>query len=196
MTPSRVRVLIAHSEPLLSAGLESALRCQAEMEIVTATDAFQSYFDVALADCDTGVQLARAGCTGNHRVVIVTSDESEISIRRALEAGVRGYLLLDATPESVVQTVRRVMNGGTVFDPKAATRMLESLGHSQITKRELDVLRLLTVGLSDKAIARHLGIGVQTSKSHVRRILAKLEAGSRTQAAAIAQRRGLVPAPY
>jgi DNA-binding NarL/FixJ family response regulator len=151
-----------------------------------------------LADCEMGIRLARSRDTNERttaHIVIVTDDESEASIRRAMEVGVRGYLLLGATPASIVEAIHCVTRGGTALDPVVASKMLDSLSGVPITSRELQVLGLLMAGLSDKAIAHRLGIRPGTAKCHVKRLLEKLNARSRTEAVAIAQRRGLVRAP-
>jgi DNA-binding NarL/FixJ family response regulator len=199
---SKLKVLIAHGEPLVAAGLQYALKSHDEFEVamsparsekLTSDAVPPNAIDVVLADCDTGVHLARSARATGYRILIVTQDESEASIRRAMEAGVRGYLLLGSTLEAVVQAVRCVVRGGTALDPVAATKMLDSLNGNPITKRELEVLSLLMLGLPDKVIAHRLGISVGTSKCHVKQLLTKLDADTRTEAVAIAQRRGLVP---
>ena len=123
----------------------------------------------------------------------MTNDESEVGIRGAMEAGARGYILLSSTLECVVQAVRRVGRGGTAIDPRVVAKMLDSLNGNKLTEREIEVLRLIMLGQTNKAIAEQLGIAVGTAKCHVKQLMAKLNARSRTEAASIAQRRGLVP---
>jgi DNA-binding NarL/FixJ family response regulator len=201
----KLQVLVAHNDPLLTAGLEAMLvrdddfivsASASSLADMTSVDAHQP-IDVILTDCKTGIRLARSSRLGRQaatcpRIVIVTQDESEVSIRRALEAGVRGYLLLGATRDSVVQAVRCAARGGIALDPIVATRMADSLKGDSITHREQDVLGLIMLGLPNKVIASRLGISVGTAKCHVKSLFAKLEANTRTEAAAIAQRRGLV----
>ena len=195
-TGTETAVLVAHREPLIRAGLESALGKCSDLDVHCASEeqALQANDQKAIvADCEAGIRLALAGREAGPPVLIVTTDDSEVSIRRAIAAGVRGYLLPGSTLESVVQAVRSVARGGTAIDPVVAAKMLQSLNGETLTCRELEVLRLLMEGLGNKVIAQELGIALGTAKSHVKNLLAKLNATSRTEVVAIAQRRGLLP---
>ena len=200
--PLRTRVLVAHVNVLVAAGLEAALRAEPDFEVVCCdggrtsempSAACMDAVDVMITGCETGLEWVRA-CPGSCRVLIVTEDESETSIRRAVERGVAGYLLLTSSRESVIRAVRRVHNGATELDPVVTAKMVASLTRPVLSPREIEVLRLVMMGLSDKAIARRLARSVGTAKSHVKAILSKLDAASRTEAVAVAHRRGLVPA--
>jgi DNA-binding NarL/FixJ family response regulator len=146
---------------------------------------------VAVTDSEEGMRLA-AQCGRGCRVLILTDDESEVSIRRAVELGVSGYLPLSSSVESVVHAVRCIHNGGTAMAPTAIAKMTMSLQSRDLTRREVDVLRLIMQGLPDKIMAQRLSRSVETVKSHVRSILVKLKASSRVEAVAIARSRGLV----
>jgi DNA-binding NarL/FixJ family response regulator len=182
--------LITHSEPVVHAGLEAILSGHRDIEV--SEQPHNPMADVVLADCEAGMRLALGGPALTLRVVIVTSDDREVSIRRALTGGVSGYLLLSTPPETIPQAIRAVFRGESAIDPRALTKIIASLTAASLTNRELEVLRLLTHGLRDKSIAEILGITTGTVKSHVKCVLAKLSASSRTQAAMIAQRRGLI----
>ena len=198
----KLKILIAHSELLVAAGLHATLMRHEDLDVtmalapLDADSAPYDHADVILADCETGIHIARSmqssGQQTGPRVVIVTQDEREISIRRAIEGGVRGYLFLGTTPALIVQAVRNAARGGTVMDPIAASKMIDSLNGDTITRRELEVLSLVMLGSPNKIIASRLGIAVGTVKCHVKRLLAKLDARSRAEAAAIARQRGLV----
>lgn len=196
---ARIRVLIAHGEPLVRAGLQLAIQACSDLEIRAICDgsladcAGLDAIDIVLTDCDCGMKLAQRGRTSAPRILIVTNDASESSIRGAMDAGAKGYLLLGSTLESVAQAVRCVVRGGVAIDPVAATRMLESLNGESLTQRELQVVCLLMQGSSNKSIARELGISEGTAKTHLKSIMSKLNARSRTQAVTVAQRRGIVP---
>jgi DNA-binding NarL/FixJ family response regulator len=193
MSSTKLNVLIAHGEPLIQLGLESAIgRCE-DLHLQTNAEQDQTSFDVAISDLDSGIALARSTQGHSGCVLIVTSDDSEVGIRSAVEAGVRGYLPAGSTPESVIQAVRRVAWGGTAIDPRALAKMMDSLKGDRLTDREIDVLRLIVLGRPNKVVANELGISVGTVKSHMKQLMAKLNARSRTEAASIAQRRGLVP---
>ncbi|MEY2457681.1 MAG: hypothetical protein QOK06_2806, partial [Acidimicrobiaceae bacterium] len=126
------------------------------------------------------------------RVLILTDDDSEVSIRTAVELGISGYLPLSSRVESVVHAVRCIHNGGTAMAPNIMTKMAMSLRSRGLTRREVEVLRLIMQGLPDKAIARLLERSFETARSHVKAILMKLDASSRVEAVAIARRRGLL----
>ena len=200
MTDSKIAVMIRHRVPIVSAGLEAALRAQPGFEIIppgepqfpTSDGTFPNSV-ILIADGDTGVRVARSVRRGGC-VLIVTEDESEASVRFALEAGVRGYLLLSSPLDVMRKAVQCVHDGGTVIDPIVATRMVDSFAGRALTGRELDVLALLMLGLGDKAIASRLDICLGTVKTHMKSLRAKLDAATRTEAVVIAQRRGLVRA--
>jgi DNA-binding NarL/FixJ family response regulator len=109
-----------------------------------------------------------------------------------MEAGVSGYLLVTSPLDMLLRAVRTVIDGGTALDPIVATKMRDSLKGPKLTVRELEVLQLLTEGLSDKEIARRLARSTGTVKTHVKSVLTKLNTARRTEAVAVAQRRGLL----
>ena len=197
----KIRVMVAHGNPLVSAGLEVAFKAQEDFEVIScdpgaqcavAAESRLEAVSVAVTDCEIGLRLVASATSRKCRVLIITEDESEASIRRAVELGAGGYLLLTSSLESVVRGVRTVHDGGTPLDPLVTTKMVASLSGPPLTRRELDVLRLMMLGLSDKGIAKRLARSVGTAKTHVKAILAKLDCASRTAAVAVARRRGLV----
>ena len=196
----KIHVLIAHANPLVSAGLEAAFAAREEFQVVASRAPVAALDDasarasmsVAVTDCAAGVGLLGMERERRCRVLILTDDESEVSIRRAVELGVRGYLPLSTRLESVLRAVRCIHSGGTAIAPIVMAKMAVSLRSRPLTSREVEVLRLIMQGLPDKAIARRLQRSVGTAKSHVKAILTKLEASSRVQAIAVARRRGLI----
>jgi two-component system NarL family response regulator len=124
--------------------------------------------------------------------VIFTEDDSEVSIRLAVERGVSGYLLLASDCEAIVNAVRSAYKGGAALDPIVAAKIVASLAAPVLSFRETEVLGYIMAGLSDKTIARRLKRSVGTVKSHVKSVLAKLDVKNRSEAAAVARRRGLV----
>jgi DNA-binding NarL/FixJ family response regulator len=190
-----IDVLIAHTNPLVAAGLSAALKAQPDFRIVECCApgevARVPCASIAVTDCESGMRLA-AQFRDRCRVLILTDDESEVSIRRAVELGIGGYLPLSSCVDSVVRAVRCIHNGGTAIAPSVMTKMATSLRSRPLTEREIEVLRLIMQGLPDKAIARRLERSVGTAKSHVKAILTKLDASSRVEAVAVARRRGLV----
>jgi two-component system NarL family response regulator len=190
-----------HSDPLLCAGLVAALRAQTDFEVlVDRVDAGNSRIDVVIADYLSAMLLAHsderdAGAMPGSRILAVTGRDRETDIRRAIEAGVHGYLLLGGPLSELVEAATAVAAGSRYLSRSVAQRMADSLSRAALTAREVDVLQLVVAGESNKAIARHLCIEIGTVKSHLSAIMAKLGASSRTQAAGIASTRGLVEEP-
>ena len=196
LNDDRIHVLIAHANPLVAAGLGAAFGTQQDFHIVGCRETDDvSPVDaatVAVTDYEGGTQRLAAHRAGSCQVLILTDDDSEVSIRRAVELGVGGYLPLSSGVESVVHAVRCIHNGGTAIAPNVIAKMAMSLQSRGLTQREVEVLRLVMQGLQDKAIARRLERSVETVRSHVKAILMKLEASGRVEAVAIARRRGLL----
>ena len=115
-----------------------------------------------------------------------------MDIRRAIEAGVHGYILLGGPLAELIEGATTLARGLRYLSRSVAQRMADSLTHTPLTSREIQVLSLVAVGESNKAIARELRIEMGTVKSHMTSIMSKLGATSRTQAAGIAATRGLV----
>jgi len=151
---------------------------------------------VLVADYDAGLAaVARPGEGGARRrppVLILTARDSEAEIRGALEAGVRGYLLNGCAVDELIAAVRAVHRGARHLSELAAQRVADSVARTPLTARETDVLRLMARGYANKIIAAQLGIAVGTVKAHVKAVLAKLDAASRTEAGFVAEERGLL----
>lgn len=125
---------------------------------------------------------------------MVTSLTGEHQIRQAVMAGVAGYVVQGGTLDTYVDAVRALGQGMRYVCRRASQELMESVSQATLTTREREVLCPLVRGLANKAIARELGISVGTVKVHVRAILDKLQASSRTQAASVAVQRGLIEA--
>jgi two-component system NarL family response regulator len=126
------------------------------------------------------------------RVVIVSGSDGEEHVYRALHAGARAYLLKDAPEAQLAECQHAVVAGRRYVPPDVATRLASRLDNDALTGRELDVLRFLAQGLSNKLIARAAGIAPGTVKYHVKNIMAKLDASCRTEVLREAVRRGIV----
>jgi DNA-binding NarL/FixJ family response regulator len=197
-----IRVLISHSDPLVSAGLEAVLQKRRDVKVVFPRfgsefaheiDGESAEADVVIADYESALRLSETSRESRGRLVILTHSDSEAQICRALERGARGYLLLGCSPEDLVEGIRSVYQGGVAFGPQVARRIAENMTQQALTAREESVLRQLMLGLSNKRIAVQFTLTEGTVKAHVKSILAKLNAASRTEAIAIAHRRGLLP---
>lgn len=203
---SPIRVLIAEDHFVTRIGISTLLGSEPGFEVVaeaeTGTAAVALFRerapDVAVVDLRlpdmTGVDVTRAMCEADEdaRVLILSSTDGSESVYRALQAGARTYLLKDAKGSTLIQAVRDVAAGLRVLPPEIARRLAERLPHSDLSPRELDVLRLLADGKSNKRIADALGIAEGTIRTHVSNILAKMGADDRTQAATEALRRGIL----
>jgi two-component system NarL family response regulator len=197
---SKTKVLIAHGDPLVAAGLAVSLHKQHDFEayvwpassLSSATAGDLPRPDVVVADYDSGMRLIASAGAESHRVVILTHSDGEAMIRDALEQGARGYLLLGCSLRELFDGLRSVRAGGLAIGPLVAARVAECMTQRALTRREGDILRLMMIGRSNKHIAIALNVAIGTVKTHVKSILDKLDATSRTQAAAIAQRRGIL----
>jgi DNA-binding NarL/FixJ family response regulator len=198
--PCVISVLVAHCDPLIAAGLAAVLRKRRDFEAIVCSPAATSQgmanhlslADVVVADYDYGLQLIESAGTGSHRVIILTHRSSEAKICHALEQGARGYVLLGGSLKNLFDDLRSVHAGGVAVGPLVVSRMADWMTQQALTLREEEILRQIMLGLSNKEIARQLTLATGTVKSHVKAILQKLAARSRTEAAAIAQRRGIL----
>jgi DNA-binding NarL/FixJ family response regulator len=151
-----------------------------------------SLADVVVADYDYGLRLIESAGAGSDRVMILTHSSSEAKVCRALEQGVRGYVLLGGSLQNLIDGLRSIHTGGVAVGPLVVSRMADWMKQRALTLREEDILRQMMLGLSNKGIARTLTLALGTVKTHVKAILGKLDAASRTEAVAIAQRRGIL----
>ena len=189
----KIKVLIVHSDPLIAAGLEATLGRMREFEMVVGGIGVRlPAAEVVVTDYDSGLRLIAAGSPLSRRVMILTHSDSEAKICHALEQGARGYLLLGCSLQELAAGLRSVYLGGIALGPLAATRIADRMKQQALTRREGDILRHMMLGMSNKAIASKLTLAVGTVKTHVKSVLEKLEASSRTQAVSIAQRRGIL----
>jgi DNA-binding NarL/FixJ family response regulator len=192
-------VLIDHAEPLLATGALHALAGLPGIEgRWVDPDTPEPRADVVITDYRTGLRRAAEAANApprRPRVVVVTAHDREHEVRQALQAGVHGYLLTSCTTAELVQCVRAVGSGSRHLCVPVARRMAESLTREPLTAREVDVLRLLVRGQGNKTIAQHLDIAVGTVKAHVKSIMGKLDACSRTHAVSVAASRGLIEEP-
>jgi DNA-binding NarL/FixJ family response regulator len=197
----RSTIFAMHPDAILCAGLAAALRQQSEFDVfVHGIDDVPSdvRIDVVVADYGTAMLLTHDAdrralrLPDDVRILSLTSNDREADIRRAIEAGVYGYLLAGGPLHELIEAVRAVAGGMRYMSMSVAQRMADSLTRAALTSREAEVLALVVTGQANKVIARRLSISLGTVKSHVSAIMAKLGAASRTEAARIAAARGLV----
>jgi NarL family two-component system response regulator LiaR len=127
------------------------------------------------------------------KVLIFTAYSERALLQRGLESGARGYILKEAPHETLLRAIEKVAGGETFVDPALMSALTKSRdGNDVLTAREREILQLLADGMSNADVAQQLFISQETVKSHVRHILTKLEADTRTQAVAIALRDAMI----
>jgi two-component system NarL family response regulator len=200
--PGLSKILTLHPDPLVRAGIIASLSQHAAFEVLEevpdAAGLEEPPIAVLIADYQQAIRLsdpavrAARRSLATARILVLTSNDRETDIRRAIEAGIHGYLLLGGPLSELIESVTALAHGGRYLGRSVAQRMADSLARVSLTSREIEVLQLVVGGECNKAIARRLRIEVGTVKSHMNAILGKLNATSRTQAAAIAVTQGLV----
>jgi len=201
-----VRVLIADDHPIVREGLCSLVSRQADMKVVaeaaTGREAVDLCVrhkpDVALIDLRmpevSGVEAIGIlrDRVPNVRAIVLTTFNGNEDIYRSLRAGAKAYLLKDAPRDELLNCIRSVDEGKTWISPLAAANLAARLNEEALTPRELQVLRLVAAGKSNKEVAAALFVTEGTVKVHVNRILKKLNVSGRTEAIAQAVKRGIV----
>ena len=125
-------------------------------------------------------------------MVIFTADGGARLLTESLKAGVRGYVRKDSPPEDLVRAIRAAQAGEFYVDPSLSSTIVLEEGDRTLSARQREILQMLANGLQTEAVARQLGLSTETVRTHTKRILAKLEASTRTQAVAIGLRYGLI----
>jgi DNA-binding NarL/FixJ family response regulator len=205
-SPPFIRVLCVDDHPLVRKGIASILANEADMELVgeagngrEAVELFkQSHPDVTLMDLRMpdmdGVQATRAirNEFPEAKIIALTSYDGDQDIYRALEAGVRGYMLKEMVHTDVIRAIRTVYSGKRLMPHEVAERLSEYFPQVALTPREVEVLGYVARGLANKEIAEKLGTASGTIKMHIQNILEKLGAADRTHAVTIAIQRGIL----
>jgi DNA-binding NarL/FixJ family response regulator len=203
---ARIRVFSVDDHPLLREGIAAIINSQPDMVLEAAVDtgkeAIQKYRelqpDVTLMDLRlpdlSGIDamIAIRAEFPNARIIVLTTFEGDVEIQRALEAGARAYMLKSMPPRDIIDVIRQVHAGKKRVPPEVAAQLAEHLSDEALTGREIDVLRHVAGGNRNRDIARLLFISEETVKVHIKHIMEKLGANDRTQAIAIAVRRGII----
>ncbi|WP_226086360.1 response regulator [Mesobacillus sp. S13] len=210
-----IRILIADDHHVVRRGLVFFLKTQKDLEIIGEAENGRKavemakelkpdiiLMDLAMPEMD-GIEATKVikAEDPSIKIMILTSFSDQDHVIPALEAGASGFQLKDIQPDELVSSIKKMVNGESQLHPKATSHLLANLSHSsnptkklldELTKRELDVLKEIAKGKSNKEIAASLYITEKTVKTHVSNLLAKLELADRTQAALFAVKNGLV----
>lgn len=202
---SNIRVVCADDHPLVRKGLAAIIAQEADLELVAeanngreAVELYRKHrpdvmlMDLRMPELDgiTATRLILAA-DPQAKIIALTSYDGDQDLFQALEAGVRGYLLKETLHAEIIQAIRNVQAGKKLIPSDMAPRDEPPL-RSALTPREIEVLKHVAQGLSNKEIGTLLGTAAGTVKIHVQNILEKLQAADRTQAVTIALRRGIV----
>ena len=207
-----ISVLIVDDHPVVRRGLRTFLELHADVRVVAeASNGIDGVslaeelepdvvlMDLMLPDLD-GIEATRRirSVSPSTSVIVLTSFADDDKVFPAIKAGATAYLLKDAEPQQLVEAIRLASRGEPLLHPKIAARLMQEVAGGgerdaveDLTARELQVLRLLAQGLTNKLIAEELVVSEKTVKTHVSNILAKLHLSHRTEAALYAVRHGL-----
>ena len=203
---TRIRVLTVDDHPLLREGISTLINSQPDMCIVgeasSGTEALERFrqlrpditlMDVRLPDkngIDALVSIRSE--FPNARVIMLTTSEGDVEIQRALAAGAQGYILKSMPPKDLVEAVRTVHAGRKRIPAAIAAHLAEHYADEDLTAREIEVLQQIAGGNRNRDIGDRLFISEETVKVHIKHIMEKLGASDRTQAVAIALKRGII----
>lgn len=204
-----IKVLIVDDHPVVRLGLRTMLESEHNISVTglaaSAKEAMAEVQrlqpDVVLTDLrmpevegvEAIVELRRIHA--NLRILVLTNHQEDEYIFRAFQAGAMGYLLKSTPQEEIVQAVEMVHQNKRYVPPNIAERLLKTITREELSQRELEVLKLVASGLTNKEIAQRLFISAKTARNHVASCLVKLGVNDRTDAATTAVRRGLIRLP-
>jgi DNA-binding NarL/FixJ family response regulator len=203
---SPIRVLSVDDHALLRVGIATLLSSESDIELVAeasngyeAIDQFRLHRpDVTLMDLQmpvlTGIEAVIDICAEfpNARIIVLTTFDGDVQALRALQAGARGYLLKRQVYRELPDAIRAVHAGKKRIPPDIAVALVDHMTDEGLTQREIDVLRLIADGNSNKEIATHLSLSEETIKNHVTNILSKLGVNNRSHAVTIGLKRGIL----
>ena len=206
MAVNRIKVLTVDDHPLLREGIAAVLQAEEDIELVAEAangkQAIESFRlnrpDVTLMDLQmpgmNGVEaiLAIRQHCPNARFIVLTTYQGDAQALRAIKAGAAGYLLKSMLRKDLLDTIRAVHAGKRRIPPEIAAELAEHVTDDPLSEREIQVLRHVALGMSNKIIGGELSVSEATVKAHMKSILSKLGANDRTHAVTIAMKRGFI----
>jgi DNA-binding NarL/FixJ family response regulator len=204
--PVPISILSVDDHPLLTEGISAIVNSQADMRLVASAasgrEGIQKFrehqphvtlMDLRLPDL-SGIDavLAILSEFPQARIMMLTTFNGDVDIQRALRAGARGYVLKSTPRKELVEAIRKVHSGKMAVPPEVAAQVAEHMSDQALSGREIEVLQHIAGGNRNRDIAERLFISEETVKVHVKHIMEKLGADDRTQAVAIASRRGFI----
>ena len=204
--PKLIRILTVDDHPLLRKGIAALVNAEPDMKLVAeasngqeAVESFRLHRpDVTLMDIQmpsfSGIEaiIRIQSEFPDARIIVLTTYTGDTQVVKALRAGARAYILKGHVHRELLETIRAVHAGQKRIPPDIAAELAEHAADDELTQREIDVLRLIGAGNSNKLIADQLSIGEATVKSHVTNILSKLGANDRAHAVTIGLKRGII----
>ena len=204
--PKLIRVLTVDDHSLLRKGIAALVNAEPDMKLIAEAsngqEGIESFRlhrpDVTLMDIQmpgfNGIEAIDCILSEfpDAHIIVLSTYTGDVQVLRALKAGARGYVLKGHVHRELLETIRAVHGGQKKIPPDIAAELAEHATDDELTQREIDVLRLIAAGNSNKLIADHLSIGEATVKSHVTNILSKLGANDRAHAVTIGLKRGII----
>lgn len=200
----KTRVLVVDDHPMVRDGILATVRAQSDMEVVGEATSGQeaislfsqtrpdiTLMDLRLPDMSGNDAIAQIRSTSpNARIIVLTTYQGDVQAIKAFKAGAMAYLLKSSLRKDLLNTIRSVLDGRKVIPPEIAAAMASHVADDELSARELQILRHVADGLSNKLIADRLSLSPDTVKSHLANAMAKLNANDRTHAVTIAVKRG------
>jgi DNA-binding NarL/FixJ family response regulator len=201
-----IRILAVDDHPLLRGGIAALIAAQPDMQLIAeasrgeeAVEQFRRHRpDITLMDLQMKGMSGIEAIIAIHaefpaaKIIVLTNLEGDALAQRALKAGAQGYLLKGSMRTDLPETVRSVYRGAKAIDSDVAVRLAEHVSDERLSPREIEVLSLIAAGNSNKMISAQLDLSEETTKAHVKNIIAKLHAHDRTHAVTVALRRGII----